>query len=190
MDRKRLEVLIVEDNPGDALLISELMEEIGLSIHASIAKNGQMALDIFKEGGVQSGLPTPDLVILDLNLPKVNGFEVLAHIKANPRYRSIPVIIMTGSSNRDDEEKARGMGVIDYCIKPGTADEMETTTACLKRHLEPLSQFEKKRGEYGPSATISMNAPPQYSGYRFDRPSKNERFIHDRFQSEHWKMWE
>ena len=110
MKRKRLEVLIVEDNPGDALLISELMEETGLWIHASIANNGQMALDIFNNGGVQSNLPTPDLVILDLNLPKVNGFEVLAHIKADPKYRSIPVMVMTGSSNKDDEEKARGMG--------------------------------------------------------------------------------
>ena len=146
MDRKRLEVLIVEDNPGDALLISELMEETGLWIHASIARNGQMALDIFNKGSVQSNLPTPDLVILDLNLPKVNGFEVLAHIKANPKYRSIPVMVMTGSSNRDDEEKARGMGVIDYCIKPATADEMETTMVCLKNSLNPYHNKKRNGG--------------------------------------------
>jgi CheY-like chemotaxis protein len=190
MDRKQLEVLIVEDNPGDALLISELMEETGLWIHASIAKNGQMALDFFNKGGVRSNLPTPDLVILDLNLPKVNGFEVLAYIRADPKYRSIPVMVMTGSSNRDDEEKARGMGVIDYCIKPGTADEMATTMVCLKKCLEPFSQPKKKSGEYGPSATMRIFVPSQYDGNQLVPFSRVERFINDRSGSEHWKMWE
>ena len=81
------------------------------------------------------------------------------------------------------------MGVIDYCIKPGSADEMETILVCLKRNLEPLSLQETKPGEYGPSAIMKMHVPPRYAGNHLVL-SRNERFIYDRFESEHWKMCE
>ena len=87
-------------------------------------------------------------------------------------------------------KKRPGAWVIDYCIKPGSAEEMETTMVCLKKFLEPISLQEKEPGEYGPSTTMKVQGPPPYTGYQLVPPSKNERFIYDRSESEHWKMWE
>ncbi len=143
MGGKQLEVLIVEDNPGDARLIFELLTDTGLSIHTSIAQNGQIALDMLRKEDGHSNCSTPDLVILDLNLPKVHGFDILGYMNATDNLRSIPVVVMTGSLNKGDEETARSLGVTDYCIKPASADDMDITTVCLKRHLEALTRRDK-----------------------------------------------
>jgi CheY-like chemotaxis protein len=143
MGGKQLEVLIVEDNPGDARLIFELLKDTGLSIHTSIAQNGQIALDMLRKEDGHSTCSIPDLVILDLNLPKVHGFDILGYMNATDNLRSIPVVVMTGSLNKADEETARSLGVTDYCTKPASAADMDSATVCLKRHLEALTRRNK-----------------------------------------------
>ncbi len=149
MVREQIEIMIIEDNVGDAVLISELLDEMGISIHTTIAKDGRTAMDMLRKGDVGPSAAKPDFVILDLNLPKAHGFDILAYMKATPSLCSIPVVVMTGSLNGEDEKRARSMGVTDYCNKPATADEMVLTTGCLKRHLLPIRASIGKAGTAG-----------------------------------------
>ncbi len=138
-----LEVLIVDDNPGDAALIIVLLEDLGLPIHISIAENGEKALDILDKVNGPS-CPAPDFVVLDLNLPKVNGFDVLELMKSTPRLSSIPVVVMTGSLNKEDEIRSRRMGVTDYWIKPSSERDFDSTCRWLRKYLAPLASSGKK----------------------------------------------
>jgi two-component system, chemotaxis family, response regulator Rcp1 len=184
MSENKLEVLIVEDNPGDAYMIKEMLNDLKLTLSITVAKDGQAALNILKD--ISSG--APGLVILDLNLPKVNGFEVLTFMKSSATLRSIPVVVMTGSLRSEDELRSRELGAVDYCIKPSTADEMERSELCLKAHLEPLSK-EKGRNGSGPCLRINLNQ--YYSDIWGQRiPSQQtERFVMDAFNKESWEMW-
>lgn len=138
-----IEVLLVEDNPGDAYLISEMLREVGLVLNITIARDGQRALDIMGEGTDRPNGSPPDFVILDLNIPKVKGFDVLAFMKANPNLRSIPVVVMTGSLNPQDEVRAREMGVADYRIKASAKEEFDETGRWLRKYLAPLAKTER-----------------------------------------------
>lgn len=134
-----LHVLIVEDNPADAFLISEILNGIDIPMDIVVVRDGQAALDFLgekEEWGAEGSL---DIVILDLNIPKVNGFEVLRCIRASPAHRLLPVMIMTGSLNKDDEMRAREMGVTDFRIKPASTAEMDAITQWLRSNLVVLA---------------------------------------------------
>jgi CheY-like chemotaxis protein len=128
-----LKVLIIEDNPGDAFIIEGLLQDLDMPLDITMAKDGKDALLQLLN---KSPNDLPDLVILDLNLPKVNGYEILHMMKASPAMRGVPVVVMTGSLNPEDEIRSRSMGAIEYCIKPATSDELERTMSCLRGHLE------------------------------------------------------
>jgi two-component system, chemotaxis family, response regulator Rcp1 len=138
MSTRLLEALIVEDNPGDVLLIREMLEYSGLSVHASIARNGQTALDMLMRSCEGPSVTIPDLVFLDLNLPIVRGLDVLARMKQVPGLRDIPVVVLTGSLDRMDERRSRDLGAMDYWMKPSSYDEIETLGRRLKVSMEPL----------------------------------------------------
>lgn len=184
MSDHKLEVLIVEDNPGDAYMIKEMLQDLKLSMSIRVAKDGQAALNILKEG--QSG--APNLMILDLNLPKVNGFEVLRFMKSSPGLRAIPVIVMTGSLRREDEQMSRELGAVDYCIKPSTADEMERTIMCLRVNLDSLTR-EKGRNGLGPS--FKMDPYNFHADERGRRPpaSLPDGSVMHAFENGPWVPW-
>jgi CheY-like chemotaxis protein len=141
-DCKRcLQVLLVEDNQGDAFLIKEILRDTEIDLNVSVAENGQKALDMLNRtvGGINS---TYDLVILDLNLPKVHGLEVLSYMKSMHGLKQITVVIMTGSLNQDDETKARAMGANSYLIKPACNEEFETILRWMKGTLGPMAASE------------------------------------------------
>lgn len=188
MVKEQIEIMIIEDNVGDALLISELLEEIGISIHTSVAKDGRTAMDILMKENVSPTPSLPDFVILDLNLPKVHGFDILAYMKATPSLRSIPVVVMTGSLNGEDEKKARSMGVTDYCSKPATADEMDLTTGCLKRHLLPIRRIQGDGWSGGPTGCTDSANFHSSPGNGLTFTSGNDKSLNDRFESDIWKM--
>ncbi len=156
---KQLEVLIIEDNPADAMLITELLDEVGIPLNVIVAKDGKKALDILNQEDGHSNDPTPDFVILDLNLPKVHGFDVLANMKSSPKLRSIPVVVMTGSLNKEDEVRARSLGVTDYCIKPSDLEDMAATGRWLKKKLASLTGGKKDGHIDTPDAMRSHYRP-------------------------------
>src|SRR3979409_2536469 len=90
-----IEILLVEDSPGDARLTVEALKEGKLSNHISLVRDGVEALDYLRKKGPHANAVRPDLILLDLNLPKKDGREVLAEIKVDPDLKRIPVVILT-----------------------------------------------------------------------------------------------
>ena len=137
--KKLFEILLVEDNPADAHVIMKMLHQFEQCSNVTQARDGQRAVDILSNQGVPSA-PLPDFVILDLNLPKVDGFHVLSFIRSREELRSIPVVVMTGSSNREDEARLRTMGIVDYLTKPGDLDEYEVISRWFKKAISSLTE--------------------------------------------------
>src|SRR6202049_4574053 len=101
-DATPIEVLLVEDSPGDVRLTQEAFKDAKVHISLHVAWDGAEAMAFLKQEGEHANAPRPDLILLDLNLPKKDGREVLAEIKESPTLKSIPVVILTTSSAEAD----------------------------------------------------------------------------------------
>ena len=108
---------MVEDNLADALLVREALREAGLSLEVHPAADGEIAITFIEKAESDPAAPVPDVVILDINLPRIDGFEVLRRIRASERFKNLPVLIMTSSdSPADKSESARiGNGYFRKC---------------------------------------------------------------------------
>jgi CheY-like chemotaxis protein len=115
---KPAEVLLVEDNPGDVRLTKEALLEGKVMNRLSVAPDGEEALRFLRRSAGYETAPRPDLVLLDLNLPKKDGREVLAEIKADERLRRIPVIVLTTSKADEDVIKSYQLHANCYITKP------------------------------------------------------------------------
>ncbi len=113
-----IEILLVEDNPGDARLAVEALKESKVRNNLYHVRDGVEAMDFLRRRGEYAGGIVPDLVLLDLNLPRKNGCEVLAEIKENPRLRIIPVVVLTTSEAERDLVKTYGLHANAYVVKP------------------------------------------------------------------------
>lgn len=111
-------VLLVEDDPGDRLLVEEVFDEHGASGNLRAVEDGALALDYLHQRGDFADSPRPDLILLDLNLPKVNGREVLEEIKKDPSLTPIPVIVLTTSAAEEDVIRAYAAQASAYVTKP------------------------------------------------------------------------
>jgi chemotaxis family two-component system response regulator Rcp1 len=115
---KPIEILLVEDNPGDVRLTVEALKEDKVLNHLSVAIDGVEALAFLRRQGRYASAPRPDLILLDLNLPKKDGREVLDDIKRDPDLRCIPVVILTTSQAEQDIVKSYDLHANCYVIKP------------------------------------------------------------------------
>jgi two-component system, chemotaxis family, response regulator Rcp1 len=113
-----IEVLLVEDSPGDVRLTQEAFRDANTSIHLHVASNGVEAMDFLNHQGAHVRAPRPDLILLDLNLPKMDGREVLARIKRDDRLKTIPTVILTTSASEADISKSYELQANCYLIKP------------------------------------------------------------------------
>jgi chemotaxis family two-component system response regulator Rcp1 len=113
-----IEILLVEDNPGDVRLTLEVMKDARVRNHMSMVKDGVEALAFLRSEGDFADAPRPDLILLDLNLPKKDGREVLADIKADPTLRRIPVVVLTVSKDEEDILKSYDLYANCYVTKP------------------------------------------------------------------------
>jgi len=118
-----INILLVEDNPGEARLALETLKESRLKNNLYIMEDGEEALFFLYKKGKFSDAPTPDLILLDLNLPKKNGLEVLSIIKHDTRLKRIPVIILTISSAVEDIIKSYDFYANCYITKPIDLDK-------------------------------------------------------------------
>jgi chemotaxis family two-component system response regulator Rcp1 len=117
-DAKPMEVLLVEDSPGDVRLTREALKDAKLHINLHIASDGIEAMSFLKREGQYDRVPRPDLILLDLNLPKKDGREVLEEIKKNPVLQSIPVVILTTSASETDILRSYLLHANCYITKP------------------------------------------------------------------------
>jgi CheY-like chemotaxis protein len=113
-----IEVLLVEDDPGDVLMTQEAFDEHKVRNNLHVVNNGVDAIAYLRQEGEFADRPTPDLVLLDLNLPKMDGREVLAEIKGDERLRSIPVVVLTTSEAEEDIAKSYSLHANAYVTKP------------------------------------------------------------------------
>jgi two-component system, chemotaxis family, response regulator Rcp1 len=119
---KPIEILLVEDNPGDADLAQEALEESKVFNNLYVVEDGVKALAFLHQEGPYADMPRPDLILLDLNLPKKSGHEVLTEIKQDPHLSSIPVVILTTSDAERDVIKAYSQQANAYVTKPVDLD--------------------------------------------------------------------
>jgi len=113
-----IEILLVEDNPGDVRLTVEALRDSKVQNKLYVAKDGMEATAFLRREGKYADAPHPDLILLDLNLPKKNGPEVLADIKEDPALKHIPVVILTSSKAEEDIIKTYNLHANCYVTKP------------------------------------------------------------------------
>jgi CheY-like chemotaxis protein len=119
-------VLVVEDNLGDARLIKELLNGGDIQHQIHHVDDGVKAMDFLRRRGTYDESPRPDLVILDLNLPRKDGREVLAEVKTDPHLRSIPVVILTTSEAEEDVRNCYELHANCFVTKPADFDDFNT----------------------------------------------------------------
>jgi chemotaxis family two-component system response regulator Rcp1 len=115
---KPIDILLVEDNPGDADLAREALESSKISNRLHVVDDGEKALAFLRGEGQYSGMPRPELILLDLNLPRKDGRQVLAEIKSDDNLKRIPVVILTTSRAEEDILKSYDLHANCYITKP------------------------------------------------------------------------
>lgn len=113
-----MEILLVEDSPGDVRLTQEVFRATNSSIHIHVAIDGEQAMAFLRREGAYSDAPRPDIILLDLNLPKMDGREVLARIKEDDSLKMIPTVILTTSEAEADIVKSYQLHANCYLSKP------------------------------------------------------------------------
>lgn len=118
-----IEILLVEDNPGDVRLTREALKDAKMLTHLTWAKDGEEALAALRQQGEFANAPRPDIILLDLNLPKKGGLEVLGEIKNDDRLKKIPVVILTSSEAEQDIARTYNLHANCYITKPINLDQ-------------------------------------------------------------------
>ena len=118
-----IEILLVEDNPGDVRLTREALKDGKVTNNLSVVRDGEQAMAFLRREGDYAEAPRPDLILLDLNLPRKDGREVLSEIKADQDLRRIPVVILTTSNHEHDILEAYDLNANCYITKPVDLDQ-------------------------------------------------------------------
>ena len=126
-----VDILLVEDNPGDVRLTREALSEAKVHNALSVARDGVEALAFLRREEPYTSAPRPDLILLDVNLPRKNGLEVLAEIKADPALRTIPVVMLTTSDAERDVNTAYSLHANAYITKPVDLEQFFTAIRAL-----------------------------------------------------------
>lgn len=118
-----IEILLVEDNPGDVLLTRRALKDGKIYTHLHVVEDGEEAMEFVRQQGRYSEAPLPDLILLDLNLPKMDGREVLNLLKADEKLKRIPVVVLTSSKAEEDVLRAYNLCANCYITKPVDFDQ-------------------------------------------------------------------
>lgn len=148
-----LDILMVEDNPGDIELTRQALDSDSLKNHLYIAEDGEQALDFLHGRNGYTDVPRPDLVLLDLNLPKVTGHEVLAAIKSNKHLSSIPVIILSSSEDNTDIQKSYDLNANSFVMKPMSIDDYMDVTHAIEHFWLKTVKLPRKTTQESTSHT-------------------------------------
>ncbi len=117
-DSRAIDVLLIEDDPGDIVITREAFKNHKIRNTLRVARDGQEGLDYLYQRGAHQGAPRPDLILLDLNLPKYDGHQLLEKIKSDPEMRHIPVIVLTTSAAEEDILRSYRLHANAYVTKP------------------------------------------------------------------------
>jgi len=142
---KLVHVLLVEDNEGDILLIKEAFEDAKIHINISVVKDGKEAMDFVNKANKYVDAETPDLLLLDINLPKRNGHEVLQYIKQKEQLKHIPVVILTTSSADKDINLSYNNYVNCYITKPVDVNDFLSIVSTIENFWISIVKLPTKR---------------------------------------------
>jgi len=129
---KQVEILLVEDNPADIRLTTEVLKDAKLCNTLNVVQDGVEALEYLRREGKFAGATTPDLILLDLNLPRLDGRDVLREIKNDPQLRSIPVVILTTSDAEQDIIRSYQLHANCYITKPVDLEQFSKVVQCIE----------------------------------------------------------
>jgi two-component system, chemotaxis family, response regulator Rcp1 len=128
------EILLIEDNHGDVLLTKKAFNQAKIANHITVAKSGEEAMKILHREGEHANARVPDLILLDLNLPKKSGKEILAEIKAEDHLKHIPVVILTSSRAELDVVKTYDLHANSYIIKPVNLEKFGEIVSAIESY--------------------------------------------------------
>lgn len=134
-------LLVVEDSKSDVRLLNESFRESGAVVHSTVVEDGEEAMAYLRRQGKFADAPRPDLVLLDLNLPRKDGPDVLLEIKSDPHLKRIPVVVLTTSAAEEDVSRCYDLGANCYVVKPLDLDEYIRTTRALAEFWFTVVRF-------------------------------------------------
>lgn len=134
MNPAPIQVLLVEDNPGDVRLTREALAEAKVRNELSAVNDGEEAMAFLRRADGYGDAPRPDLILLDLNMPRKNGREVLAELKATEEFRQIPVVVLSSSDSERDVCECYGLSANSYVRKPVGLDQFFAVIADIERY--------------------------------------------------------
>lgn len=155
---KKLVILVAEDDPNDLELLRHVVNENGVEVNFQSAQDGEQVIDYLKaqrQFADRAAHPIPDIIVLDLKMPRVNGFEVLEWLRQQPALASIPVIILSGSGLESDIREAYRLGANTYFTKPGQLAELRKIVSSLidywrRSQRPPIADDEPSDGSLQP----------------------------------------
>ena len=134
-------ILLVDDSPDDILIAKRAFAKSHMHNEVFVTHNGEEAIQFLQKKGKFKDVPTTGLVILDLKMPKVNGFEVLKIIKSDESLKSIPIIVLTSSSRPEDVERAYKLGCNSFVVKPISFEDFVEAVQEIKHYWLSLSKI-------------------------------------------------
>jgi two-component system response regulator len=140
-----IEILLVEDDAVDVELTREALDESKIKVNLNVVNDGEKALAWLRKEAPYADASTPDLVILDLNLPRLNGQEVLKEMKSDERLKAIPVVILTTSSAREDIARSYALGANCYVTKPMGLDQFSQVVHSIENFWFTIVRLPEKR---------------------------------------------
>ena len=139
-----IDILLVEDNEGDARLLREILAETNKNVRLHAVTDGLEAMAFLRYQGPHLDAPRPDLILLDLHMPKMDGLEVLAQVKADPWLRTIPIIVLTTSQEEPDIVQSYKLMASCYLAKPRELEEFERLVKSLNDFWLTRVTFQKR----------------------------------------------
>ncbi len=140
-----LRILLVEDNPADAQMLQTSLAKTGIPVEITRIEDGEKAIEYLASDHRTVASPCCDIVLLDLNLPRVGGYEVLEYIRGRQELKSLPVIIMSGSRDMDEIDRCYQAGANSYICKPIHLDEILSTAASLLTYWSNCVKLPSRR---------------------------------------------
>jgi CheY-like chemotaxis protein len=145
-DGRAVEVLLIEDNPGDVRLTREALKEAKVHNNLSVVNDGLDAMSFLRREGRFAQAPRPDLVLLDLNMPRKDGREVLAEVKADPDLRRIPVVVLTTSKAEEDILRSYDLHANSYVTKPVDFEQFMKVVRSIEEFWLSVVKFPDGQG--------------------------------------------
>ena len=133
MEDSEIRLLLVEDSPADVYLVKEAMRAEGSPFHLEVADNGETAIEILDRVDADATEPAPGLLLLDLNVPRKDGTQVLERLRHSPRCGEIPVIMISSSDSPAERQRAFALGVTEYFRKPSNLNEFMQLGKLVRR---------------------------------------------------------